>query len=55
MKQYQVVIAKLQGRTAGDEEILTDLLNERERTGWHLHTSTALGPTKVMLVFVRDA
>ncbi len=54
MKQYQVVIAKLQGRSQSDEETLTDLLNERERTGWHLYSQTALSPSRLMLVFVRE-
>ncbi len=54
MKQYQVVIAKLQGRSQSDEETLTDLLNERERTGWHFYSQTALSPSKLMLVFVRE-
>jgi hypothetical protein len=54
MHQYQVVITKLTGGSRDDEEALTDLLNERERTGWHLHSSTALEPAKVLLVFARQ-
>jgi len=54
MKQYQVIIAKLQGRTRADEETLTDLLNERQRAGWSLHSSTALRATKLKLVFLRE-
>ena len=54
MHQYQVVITKLTAASRDDEDSLTDLLNERERTGWHLHSSTALDPTKLLLVFARQ-
>ena len=36
MKQYQMVITKLQVKAREDEEMLTDLLNERARTGVQL-------------------
>jgi hypothetical protein len=55
IKQYQVVIAKLQGKIREDEESLTDLLNERARAGWVLEHSTPLAQTRVMLVFVRES
>lgn len=55
MKQYQVVIAKLQGRGREDEETLTDLLNERALTGWLFESATSLAPNRLMLVFVRQA
>ncbi|HEX9730190.1 MAG TPA: hypothetical protein VGA37_16975 [Gemmatimonadales bacterium] len=55
MRQYQVVLHKLQGGRQQEEESLTDLMNERERAGWGLHSSTALEPTRLMLVFVREA
>ena len=53
MHQYQVVITKLTGGSRDDEDALTDLLNERERTGWRLHSSVTLEPTKLLLVFAR--
>lgn len=55
MKEYQVVIVRLQGRTREDEEMLTDLLNERARMGWNHHSSTALEPSRILLTFVREA
>lgn len=55
MKEFQVVISKLQGKARADEEALTDLLNERERTGWRLHSQTALSPTRLLSVFAREA
>lgn len=55
MKQYQVVIAKLQSKAREDEEALTDLLNERSRTGWIYESATALSATRLMVVFGRPA
>lgn len=55
MRQYQAVILKLQSRTRDDEEALTDLLNERARTGWHYASVTALGTQKLLVVFTREA
>ncbi len=55
MKQYQAVILRLTGRTADDEELVTDLLNERSRTGWEWVSSTPLSPRKLLLVFARSA
>jgi hypothetical protein len=34
MKEYQAVILRLTRRTQEDEDALTDLLNERSRSGW---------------------
>src|SRR5678815_2348552 len=34
MKEYQAVIHRLTRRTREDEDALTDLLNERMRSGW---------------------
>lgn len=34
MKEYQAVMIRLTHHTREDEESLTDLLNERSRTGW---------------------
>ena len=55
MKQYQVVITKLQSKAREDEETLTDLLNERARTGWFYESSTPLAANRLLVVFVRQA
>jgi hypothetical protein len=34
MKEYQAVIVRLGRRTREDEDAITDLLNERSRSGW---------------------
>lgn len=54
-KQYQVVIVRLSGKAREDEDALTDLLNERARTGWVFQTTAPLSGNRVMAVFVRDA
>jgi hypothetical protein len=55
MKEYQVVIVRLQTRTREDEEMLTDLLNERARMGWAYQSSTTLEADRILVVFVREA
>ncbi len=55
MKQYQVVIVKLQNKARDDEESLTDLLNERSRSGWAYESAVALSPSRIMLIFGREA
>jgi hypothetical protein len=55
MREYQVAIVKLAGRGRDDEEILTDLLNERERSGWAYHEIAGLGDGRVAVVFARHA
>jgi hypothetical protein len=55
MKQYQVVITKLQAKQREDEETLTDLLNERARTGWLYESATPLTGNRLLIVFVRQA
>lgn len=55
MRQYQTAILRLSGRSRHDEEALTDLLNERERTGWHFQQATTLGASRLLVVFWRDA
>ncbi len=55
MKQYQVVITKLQAKAREDEETLTDLLNERARTGWLYESATPLTANRLLIVFVRQA
>jgi hypothetical protein len=54
MRQYDVVLVRLAGRTRPDEETLTDLLNERARAGWQFHSVTPLSPARVLVVFSRD-
>lgn len=55
MRQYQVVITTLQNKTREDEELLTDLLNERERTGWSLHSTQQVRTGRLALIFAREA
>jgi hypothetical protein len=55
MKQYQVVITKLQTKAREDEETLTDLMNERALAGWFYESSTALAANRLVMVFVRQA
>lgn len=53
-KEYQVVMVRLGKRVRDDEDALTDLLNERSRSGWTpaLMTQDA---TRVTVVFAREA
>lgn len=53
MKEYQAVIHRLTRRTRDDEEALTDLLNERSRSGW-LPVQMAQDGQRVTIVFQRD-
>jgi hypothetical protein len=45
MKEYQAVMLRLTHHPRDDEDALTDLLNERSRTGWEptLMAQTAAG------------
>jgi hypothetical protein len=54
MKEYQAVLLKLSRRVQDDEVALTDLLNERSRSGWEpaLMTQDA---QRVTIVFSRVA
>ncbi|MEE8572045.1 MAG: hypothetical protein V3T20_02180 [Gemmatimonadota bacterium] len=54
MKEYQVVIVRLSGKSHEDEDTLTDLLNERARGGWTDHNLHPLDGQKVVLVFTRE-
>lgn len=36
MKEYQAVMVRLSRHARDDEDALTDLLNERSRSGWRL-------------------
>lgn len=55
MREYQVVIVRLQGTSREDEEAVTDLLNERARMGWNHHSVNPIGRGRLLLVFHRDA
>jgi hypothetical protein len=54
MKEYQAVILRLTQHTRDDEDLLTDLLNERSRGGWEPALMTQDGQ-RVTLVFARPA
>ena len=54
MKEYQAVILRLTRHTHDDEDALTDLLNERSRSGWAPALMTQDG-SRVTLVFSRES
>ena len=54
MKEYQAVILRLSQRTRDDEDALTDLLNERSRSGWEAALVTQHAD-RMTLVFSRPA
>jgi len=54
MRQYDAVVLRLTSRTRTDEEALADLLNERARSGWQFQSVTALGASRLVVVFSRD-
>ncbi len=54
MKQYQVVIVRLSGKSRDDEDTFTDLLNERTRMGWLYNEMTPLMSERVAVVFERE-
>ena len=55
MTEYQAVIVRLQGKSREDEEMITDLLNERARGGWTYHSLELLPDQKALVVFTRQA
>jgi len=55
MTEYQAVIVRLQGKSREDEDVITDLLNERARGGWTYHSLDLLPDQKVLAVFTRQA
>lgn len=55
MKEYQAVIVRFEGRSRDDEEMLTDLLNERSRMGWTYHSVNYLGSGRAAVIFEREA
>ncbi|HEU4628172.1 MAG TPA: hypothetical protein VFS08_00410 [Gemmatimonadaceae bacterium] len=54
MREYQAVILRLTQRTRDDEDALTDLLNERSRSGWDATLLTQHGD-RMTVVFARSA
>jgi hypothetical protein len=54
MNEYQAVIVKLTRHVQEDEDALTDLLNERSRSGWE-PAMMAQGTTRLTVVFRRAA
>lgn len=54
MKEYQAVVHRLTQRTRDDEDALTDLLNERSRSGWEL-TGMTQDQERLVFIFARDA
>ena len=54
MKQYQAVMLRLQGKSRDDEETVTDLLNERARTGWTDYSIHAMADGRTLIVFARE-
>lgn len=54
MKEYQAVIVRLSRRVREDEDAITDLLNERSRSGWQPELMTQ-DPDRVTVVFSRRA
>jgi hypothetical protein len=53
MKEYQAVIHRLTRHAREDEDALTDLLNERSRTGWE-PAMMAQDDQRLTIVFRRD-
>jgi hypothetical protein len=54
MKEDQAVILRLTQRTREDEDALTDLLNERSRSGWEA-TLVTQHADRMTVVFARSA
>lgn len=55
MTEYQIAVARLSGKAREDEEILTDLLNERARAGWEYRDMTPLEGDRMAVVFARQS
>lgn len=54
MKEYQAVIVRLGKRVRDDEDALTDLLNERSRSGW-TPTLMTQDSRRLTVLFSREA
>jgi hypothetical protein len=58
MKEYQAVVVKLTRHTRENEDTLTDLLNERSRSGWEptlITQGSEQGSERLVLIFCRPA
>jgi hypothetical protein len=53
MKEYQAVIHRLTRRAREDEDALTDLLNERMRSGWE-PTMMSQDDQRLTIIFQRQ-
>ncbi|HWP03276.1 MAG TPA: hypothetical protein VNL96_07460 [Gemmatimonadaceae bacterium] len=53
MKEYQAVIQRLTRHTREDEDALTDLFNERSRSGWE-PVMMAQDEQRLTIVFQRE-
>jgi len=53
MKEYQSVVIRLTRHLRDDEDALTDLLNERSRSGWE-PTMMAQDKHRLTIVFARE-
>jgi hypothetical protein len=54
MREYQAVMVRFGKRVRDDEDALTDLLNERSRSGWTPTLMTQDG-ARLTVLFVREA
>jgi hypothetical protein len=54
MKEYQAVILRIARHVRDDEDALTDLLNERSRSGW-APAMMSQDDQRITVVFQRDA
>jgi hypothetical protein len=54
MTEYQAVMLRTTRHPREDEEMLTDLLNERSRSGWRLER-LAHGEDRLTVVFSRES
>lgn len=54
MKEYQAVVVKLTRHTRENEDTLTDLLNERSRSGWE-PALISQDEHRLVLIFARTA
>ena len=53
MKEYQAVIHRLTRHAREDEDALTDLLNERSRSGWE-PTMMSQDEQRLTIIFHRE-
>jgi hypothetical protein len=53
MKEYQAVIHRLTRHTREDEDALTDLFNERSRSGWE-PTMMSQDEQRLTIIFQRE-